>query len=82
MASYNVARAKDGLSGLIDKAIKGEEVVITRRGQPVVELRAVSARSDQPGVGTHAWIKARRDARPSVNITSVDLIRQMRDEGL
>lgn len=43
MATYSVAAAKDGLSGLIDRALDGEEVIITRRGKPVVELRAAAA---------------------------------------
>lgn len=40
MPTYSVAETKDKLSALIDKALAGEEVVITRRGKPTVELRA------------------------------------------
>src|SRR5438270_314844 len=48
MAEYSVADAKNRLPKLIDKAIEGEEVIITRRGKPVVELRpaATSAPAD------------------------------------
>jgi len=35
--------AKTTLSKLVDAAQSGEEVVITRRGQPVVKLEPVSA---------------------------------------
>ena len=39
MSSYSVAYAKEQLSKLIDEALAGESVVITRHGKPVVELR-------------------------------------------
>ncbi len=41
MAKYSVATTKDHLSSLIEKAMAGEEVVITRHGKPVVELRVI-----------------------------------------
>lgn len=42
MPHYSVATTKDRLSSLIDKALAGEEVIITRHGKPTVELRMVS----------------------------------------
>ena len=42
MPHYSVATTKDRLSSLIDKALAGEEVIITRHGKPTVELRTVS----------------------------------------
>ena len=44
MKTYSVAEAKNQLPKLIDRALAGEEVVITRRGKPVVELKQVPAR--------------------------------------
>lgn len=41
MSTHGVAEAKDHLPKLIDRALRGERVVITRRGQPVVELRPI-----------------------------------------
>lgn len=41
MPHYSVATTKDRLSSLIDRALKGEEVVITRHGKPVAELRMI-----------------------------------------
>ena len=41
MRSYPLHEARSKLSRLIDRALKGEFVVITRRGQPVVELKPV-----------------------------------------
>ena len=36
MTTYSVAEAKNRLSELIDRALAGEGVTITRRGRPVV----------------------------------------------
>ena len=38
MLKTNVAEAKTHLSALIDKALAGEEVVISKHGKPVVRL--------------------------------------------
>ena len=45
MARYSVATTKDNLSSLIDKALAGEEVIITRHGKPVVELTLATERT-------------------------------------
>lgn len=73
MTAFSVADAKNRLPRLIDKALAGEEVIITRRGKPVVELRTVS-RPAPPATGTHEWLRARTRARPSVGLTSVELL--------
>ena len=73
MAEYSVADAKNRLPRLIDRALEGEEVVITRRGKPVVELRPASRKSS-PSSGTHKWLFARRRSRPGVGLTSLELL--------
>ena len=73
MSTYSVADAKNNLPKLIDRALQGEEVVITRHGKPVVELRPASVRPSPP-VGTYEWLQARRRARPAVILTSVELL--------
>jgi len=73
MAEYSVADAKNRLPKLIDKALGGEEVVITRRGKPVVELRPASGRPAPP-IGSDGWLFERTRARPSVGLTSVQLL--------
>lgn len=40
MPSYSVATTKDNLSSLIDKAMAGEEVIVTRHGKPTIAFRA------------------------------------------
>jgi antitoxin (DNA-binding transcriptional repressor) of toxin-antitoxin stability system len=42
MSSYSVAEARNALSELIERALAGAEVVITRHGTPVVALRALA----------------------------------------
>lgn len=76
MSTYSVAEAKNRLPQLIDRALAGEEVVITRRGKPVVEMRPTIVRPAPP-VGSHEWLDARTRARPGVGITSVELLNLM-----
>jgi prevent-host-death family protein len=73
VTAYSVADAKNRLPTLIDKALAGEEVIITRRGKPVVELRPAS-RQAAPGTGTHEWLRSRTSARPSIGLTSVEIL--------
>jgi prevent-host-death family protein len=40
---YTIREAKASFARLIEKAIQGEEVIITRRGKPVVKIVTVSA---------------------------------------
>jgi prevent-host-death family protein len=76
MTSYSVADAKNHLPKLIDRALQGEEVVITRRGKPVVELRPAAPRP-KPPTGSHQWMDQRRRSRPAVTVTSVELLNSM-----
>ena len=73
MTAYSVAQAKNTLPKLIDRALQGEEVIITRRGKPVAELRSVQ-QPPAPPRGTLEWLRSRRDARPSVGLTSVEIL--------
>ena len=73
MTAYSVAEAKNTLPKLIDRALQGEEVVITRRGKPVVEVRPAPPRAAL-ATGTHEWLRARTRARPGVGLTSVEIL--------
>jgi prevent-host-death family protein len=73
MTEYSVADAKNHLPKLIDRALTGEEIVITRRGKPVVELKPTAPRPELP-FGTHEWLAERRRTRPAIDITSVELL--------
>lgn len=79
MTTYSVAAAKGGLPRLIDRALEGEEVIISRHGKPVAELRPISA-APRKAPATYAWLKARRESRRGVGLTSVELLNQLYDD--
>jgi prevent-host-death family protein len=81
MSTHSVAEAKNKLSQLINRALNGEGIVITRHGQPVVELKPVQA--PKRPVMTDAdfeWLRRRREQMPVAKTDAVTLIRRMRDE--
>ena len=82
MAKYSVATTRNNLSGLIDKALAGEEVIITRHGKPTVELTLMRPKSEEaaPPSELTDWLKARRESRSKLATGSANLVRQMRDE--
>jgi prevent-host-death family protein len=43
MKVVNIAEAKVHLSALVDEALEGEEIVVARRGEPLVRLVPVQA---------------------------------------
>lgn len=81
MAAHSVAEAKDKLSSLIDRALAGEDVVITRHGRPVVELRAVTLAPSPVTAADADWLADRRKGLPFSPIDSATLVSRMRDEG-
>lgn len=79
MGSHSIAEAKNHLSSLVDQAMKGEEVVITRHGRPVVELRPLSP---EPLPLTDAdvdWLARHRVGNMPPE-DAATLVRRMRDE--
>lgn len=82
MSTYSVSEAKNGLPSLIDRAIEGEEVLITRRGQVVAELRPARAGSPSPAgrAAAFARLKAAREAQPSIGVDSLDILRELKEE--
>jgi prevent-host-death family protein len=79
MARYSVAEAKNNLPKLLDLTLKGEEVTITRRGEPIVDLSPHKVRTGKLDI---EWIKQHRVVPASgSNFDSAAMIRKMRDEG-
>ena len=60
MSTYSVAEAKNALSELIDRALRGEGVIVTRHGTPVVELRAIKPMPEALAEADIAWLEAHR----------------------
>lgn len=80
MSTYSVAEAKAKLSALIDEAIEGKPVTITRHGQPVVEVRAAAGKRRQLTNEGLDWLAHRRVGRKPAKIDAATLISKMRDE--
>lgn len=80
MDTYSIADAQDGLPQLIDRALEGRKVIISRDRQAAVELRPVTQISIQPSQATYAWLRARRAMRKPIGITSVELLSQIYGE--
>lgn len=83
MSTYSVAEAKSGLPGLINRALAGEEVIITRHGKPVVELRRTPVSSPAPAgaAAFYDWLKGRRSTlKEGHAMTSVQLLDLIYDE--
>ena len=48
MSEHTISDAESRLSDLIDRALAGEGIVITREGRPAVELRPVAKAGGPP----------------------------------
>jgi antitoxin (DNA-binding transcriptional repressor) of toxin-antitoxin stability system len=81
MPTYSVAEAKNNLSELIDRALKGEGVLITRHGKPVVEFKPVPAPVGPVADADLQWLAANRlrpKSRPAEDAGA--LLSRIRDE--
>ena len=86
MSTYTLAEAEIRLSELVDRALNGEGVVITRDDRSSVELKAISRqhrRRGEPtvGEGESALLRFLRELPESVREAAAAEIRQMREEG-
>jgi antitoxin (DNA-binding transcriptional repressor) of toxin-antitoxin stability system len=73
-------RGEEPALELIDRALKGEGVVITRRGQPVVELKPVRPVPRPIAEADIEWLRARRVGRTMPETDAGTLVSEMRDE--
>jgi prevent-host-death family protein len=80
MGKHSVAEAKNNLSDLIDRALNGEGVVITRHGHPVVELTPVAPAAKPITPEAVDWLRQRRVGRRVPRENSVTAVRRIRDE--
>lgn len=82
MTAFSVAEAKAKLSELIDRAEKGEGVVITRHGRPVVELRSVTPAAKRITQADLDWLAERRSMIKvrKGGPDAVQIIRKMRED--
>ena len=80
MSNYSVAETKNQLSELVDRALKGESVVITRHGHPVVELRSLPRPASPVSAADLDWLAAHRVGTGPTPRDSATLLSEMRDE--
>ncbi len=83
MSQHSVSEVRRHLSKLIDRALAGEPVTITRRGRPVVTLN-VPLPDDQPApTGTRrydaAWFRVNAVKPSGEAADSGTLVSRMRD---
>ncbi|MHB1304000.1 MAG: type II toxin-antitoxin system Phd/YefM family antitoxin [Acidiphilium sp.] len=77
MGSINLADAKAHLSELIERAVAGEPIRITRRGKPVAQITSI----EQPRKPINlSALRAMTDAMAPQPEPAHDFVRQMRDE--
>ena len=84
MDALRVPVAEADLSDLIDRVAAGEQVVFTRDGEVVAELRPPVAPRHKSPEAQEAWRRLieLRDSLPPLppGMSSVDLINEMREE--
>jgi prevent-host-death family protein len=76
MAAVNLSDAKTQLSDLVDRAQRGEEVTILRRGKPAVRLVPVETPRRPLDVEALRRLTA---TMPYSDLSGVDILREMRD---
>jgi antitoxin (DNA-binding transcriptional repressor) of toxin-antitoxin stability system len=81
MTQYSIADAKNNLSELIDRALKGEGVVITRHGRPVIEFKPIQLLAQPVTKNDLDWLAARRlHPKRKPKEEAGTLVSRMRDE--
>ena len=80
MSTHSVAEAKNRLPELIDRALDGEDIVITRHGRPVAELKAIPPRAKPVTPADLDRLAARHLGRRLADEDAGTFISKMRDE--
>jgi prevent-host-death family protein len=80
MGSHSVAEAKNRLPKLIDRTLKGEGVIITRHGRPVVELKPIPEPARPVSPVDLDWPAARRVKVSGAKKNAAEFVSAMRDE--
>ena len=78
MSEYTIAEARNNFTKLVDRALAGEEVTITRRGKPVVKL-VPEGRPKGMSIDLE-WLERVRVRPSNPDYDGQELIRLMRDE--
>ena len=79
MGKHTVAEAREKLPELIERARGGEDVLITRDGDVVAEIRAVAPAPRTITQADIEWLDTVR-VRPAGEVDTVAILRSLRDE--
>ncbi len=79
VGKYSIVEAKNQLSELIDRALNGKGVIITRHGRPVVELKPIMPAVEPITPQAVDWLAQRRVGRRMPRADAAALVRKMRD---
>jgi prevent-host-death family protein len=79
MTSVGIFEAKNRLSELVDRAARGEEIVITRRGEQLARLLPPQA-PDVPGQARQLAARIRQ-SRAGVALEAGAALRELIEEG-
>lgn len=80
MSEHTISEAESRLSDLIDRAIAGEGIVITREGRPAVELKPV-AKSGRPVTPLDLdWLRQKRVGSRPASEDAGTFVSGIRDE--
>ena len=77
MDTVSLAQAKARLSELIERAVAGDPICITRRGKPVVRLSAIRSPRERIDFGA---LRAMTDDALRQDESAATFVRRMRDE--
>ena len=80
MTTYSVAEAQHQLAELIDRASRGENIVLTRQGTPVVELRPIGSTLRSVAPLNLDWLASRRVGTSCAKEDAGVLLSRLRDE--
>ena len=78
MSEYTIAEARNGFTKLIDRALAGEEVTITRRGKPVAKI-VPEGRAQGMSIDLE-WLERVRVKPTGPNADMTSLVELMRRE--
>jgi prevent-host-death family protein len=56
ISDYSLANAKAHFSEIVQKAMLGEAVVVTKENRPVVKIVAIKPAKRMPGTGKGIWM--------------------------
>ena len=80
MSVHSIAEAKTQLSRLIDRAMGGETITITRHGHPVAEIKPVAKAAAPMTKADLDWLRSRRLTRKIPGLDAGVFVSEMRDE--